>query len=155
MNASRTNNERAATSAARGQVVSASGAARLLKIGRSTIQRRLADGSLPSAVKGTDGWEIPVEELLSAKIGPSPGRAGRTAASERRGALARPACCQAVCNPHPLDHELRASRLHAEVELVRRAAAEQLATERAQHSDYLRAVIDVLLAHRPPASRGM
>lgn len=135
--------------------MSASGAALLLKVGRSTIQRRLADGSLPSAVKGADGWEIPVEELLAAKIGPSPDRASRTAASARRGVLGPPAGCQAVCDRHSLDHEIRAARQHAEVESVRRAAAEQLAAERAQHVEHLHSVVNALLVHQRPASRGV
>ncbi|BCN44712.1 helix-turn-helix domain-containing protein [Prescottella equi] len=148
MNASRTGNERQPTDAADAEVVSASGAARLLKVGRSTIQRRLADGSLPSAVKGADGWEIPVEALMAAQIGP------RSTAGSTRPRPRTPSPRGTAGDRSALAHKLQVVQLQAEVESTRRAAAEELGAERAEFVRYLQSVVDALLQRHRAAGGG-
>lgn len=148
MEASGTENDHPPTASASGEVVSASGAARLLKVGRSTIQRRLADGSLPSAVKGADGWEIPVAALMAAQIGP------RSIAGSVRPRPRTPSPCGTSGDRWALAHELQVAQLQAEVESMRRAAAEELGAERAEFVRYLQSVVDALLQRHRAAGGG-
>lgn len=46
-----------------------------------TIRRRLKRGALPNAVSGTDGWQIPIADLIAAGLSPKSPRAVQSEAA--------------------------------------------------------------------------
>lgn len=101
---------------------------------RSTLRRRLAEGAFPNAYTTgkTKQWRIPVEDLLGAGLkvnAPSPGEQQALPVQRQDDALA-----QRVVD---LERALA-------VEQARRAAAEQLAEERAERVEDLRGALRLL-----------
>ncbi len=110
---------------------SLSEAARRCNVGRATLQRRIEAGMLPGATRSDDGWSIGVEDLLAAGFHPG------------RGA-------PPVEQPAPDREHARVADLERDlaVERARRAAAEQLAADRAEHITDLRRSLLMLEASR-------
>lgn len=123
-----------------GQRFTFSEAARLTRTSRSTIKRRHAAGAFPAAVKDPDGaWLIPLGDLLAAGLVPSdrPPLLDQVEDQAQDGVIRVPG----------LDHrdaELAELRQALAVEVVKREAAERLATERLDRVDDLRRALRVL-----------
>ena len=105
---------------------------------RSTLRRRLADGSFPNAVNGKTGaWEIPVSDLLAAGL-----RVGAPAASWDL--LSERGTDTTVSSPPGLAERVAELEQALAVEQTRRAAAEQLAEERAGRVSDLQTALRML-----------
>lgn len=132
---------------------SAAEAARRCGVGRATIQRALTAGRIPGAEQTDAGWSIPIEGLLAAGFNPSaPPPAEDTAppAREHDRAAAEPVTEQ-VQRIAELEQQLAEARRLADLERVRREAAETLAAERAERVVDLRQALRMLEA--APADR--
>lgn len=123
----------------------------------STIRRRREDGAFPNAYKTPDGqWMVPVEDLLAAGLKPT---TDPTRNQDRSGVLTEPAH-DGPGSAHDassaeqkriseLERELARARAQIEVEQAHRAAAEQVAAERARSLDDLRTAIRLLEPPKP------
>lgn len=119
------------------EVVTAAEAARRTKRGRATIQRYLEARRFPGAVKGPQGWQIPLQDLIDAGLaltGPQ---------MEMKSQLRRSRMPNDI---DALKTELTITRDKLDAESTARRSAEQLAEERAQHIRDLRGLVDVILA---------
>ena len=123
----------------------------------STIRRRREDGAFPNAYKTPDGqWMVPVEDLLAAGLKPT---TDPTQNQDRSGVLTEPAhdgpgaahdaSSAAQERISELERELARARAQIEVEQAHRAAAEQVAAERARSLDDLRTAIRLLEPPQP------
>lgn len=123
----------------------------------STIRRRREDGAFPNAYKTLDGqWMVPVEDLLAAGLKPTAELVQERAHSK---ALAEHAqdVHQAAQVPssaeqdriEQLERDLARARAQIEVEQAHRAAAEQIAAERARSLEDLRSAIRLLGPSKP------
>lgn len=133
-------------------------AARRCGVGRATLQRRLAAGAIPGAVRGDKGWELPLEGLLAAGFVPDrPSAAGDPPASTTRPAR-EPARAPEPTGPEhaqriaELEAALAAERARADLEAARRAAAEQVAAIQAERVADLRHALRMIEAARPEPS---
>ncbi|MGN5238067.1 hypothetical protein [Rhodococcus sp. SJ-3] len=111
---------------------SAAAAARLAGVGRASIQRALNANRFPQAVKGQEGWQITLQDLIAAGFPPRPDQA----VEAQPGHLPN--------DVKTLQTQLLAAWDKLEAESAARQNAEQLAKERAQHVADLRGVLDVL-----------
>ena len=106
---------------------------------RSTLRRRLAAGSFPNAVNTgkTGAWEIPVSDLLAAGLRVGAPAAGWDLLSERGPGTT-------VSSPPGLAERVAELEQALAVEQTRRAAAEQLAEERAGRVSDLQTALRML-----------
>ncbi len=110
---------------------SLSEAARRCNVGRATLQRRIEAGLLPGATKTDNGWSIGVEDLLAAGLHPGRGTPP----------VEQPTLGREHARVTDLERDLA-------VERTKRAAAEQLAADRAEHITDLRRSLLMLEAGR-------
>ncbi len=136
---------------------SASEAAKRCGVGRATIQRALDAGKLPGAVKGENGWEIPLEDLLAAgfkvdRPTPPDGEDEDDRDDDRSPDLELPEHVKALVD---LQVELAETRAQVEIERVRREAAEEIATRVSAEKDKVistqAAMLRMLEAAKPQA----
>ena len=97
------------------KMFTAAEAARETGASRTTIMRKLNANEFPQAIKGKDGWRIPLEDLLAAGLNP-----GRTPPDHE------------PVREHDQVEDVQVLRLSHEVELLRvqLAAAQQIAAEK-------------------------
>lgn len=123
----------------------------------STIRRRREDGAFPNAYKTPDGqWMVPVEDLLWAGLKPTtdptqtrPSSRVLTEPAQPSVEVAHEASPADQERISELERELARARAQIEVEQAHRAAAEQVAAERARSLEDLRTTIRLLEPPKP------
>lgn len=124
-----------------GITFTAAEAARRCGVPRSTLTRKLRESEIPGAIKGADGWQIPLSGLLAAGL--SPGRYEprdpQAPEPEEQSTAAESTAVQLA----RMEGQLAAERAH-------RAAAEALAKERLDRITDLQAHLRAL-EPPPPA----
>lgn len=115
---------------------SAAESARRCGVGRATIQRALDAKRFPNAVKGENGWEIPLEDLLAAGFKPDrpakPDEDEDDRDDDRSGEVDLPEHLKRLVD---LEIELAQTRAQVEIERVRREAAEEIASKVSAEKD--------------------
>lgn len=129
-------------------------AAKRCGVSFSTIRRRREDGAFPNAYKTPDGqWVVPVEDLLAAGLKPT----AEPAQDQPRPGMLTQQAQHAAYVPisadqeriEQLERDLARARAQIEVEQAHRAAAEQIAAERARSLEDLRTTIRLLEPPQP------
>lgn len=116
-------------------------AAERCQVSRSTVRRYREQGRFPNAVKDSKkGWMVPLTDLLGAGLDP----ATPPAQEEPTPLLSEQAQSES-------EHALELAQLRAalDVERAQRQAAEQIAAERQDHIDDLRASLRMIEAAKP------